>query len=110
MVSTIGNYKCYEYSKESPSKRHELTTALNGYSDKFLEGYKSKGKGKSQLFASYHDKISDILKHGENSSDKSGNMTRNHSLNAKLLNDRRSFYDNYIEASNRDDSNEYKFR
>ena len=109
MVSTIGNYKSFDFSSESinnnSSKRHELTTTLNGYSEKFLEGYKSKGvPNKSSIFSSYHDKISNILKHGENSE------AKNPPRSTKLLNDRRSFYDNYIDIRNKDDSNEYKFR
>ena len=105
----VGQLKSYA-SFESPgsSRRHELTTALNGYtSSEFLDNYKAKSKSCNQFLGDgggetnnnkYHEKISSILNHhnaAEDSGSDSAEMTRKQ-INAKLLKDRRSFYDNYL--------------
>lgn len=109
----VGNVRNFSASTANMSKqRHTLTTALNGYSCELLDSYKPKNSvtGASTKSLSYHDKISTILNNRDDTDNENSGLTRKE-INAKLFKDRRSFYDNYEDDSEKkDDPNLYRFR
>jgi len=98
----------------SSSRRLHLTTALNGYSStEFINSYRPSSR------PNYHEKISTILNSEPASRSTSPTWKE---INAKILRDRRSFYDNYNEetdrsrsrdpdqgATNNSNNNQYRF-
>ena len=84
-----GGISATVYSNEESPKRHELTTKLNGYNVEFLDDYKHRPAFSSSI--SYHEKIANIL------NSERGDEVSRRQINAKLVKDRRSFYDNYEE-------------
>ena len=85
-----GGISATVYSNEESPKRHELTTKLNGYNVEFLDDYKHRPFSSSSS-SSYHEKIANIL------NSERGDEVSRRQMNAKLIKDRRSFYDNYEE-------------